>query len=107
MNTLLRVTMSDTETANTCIQDGTFKEVVESISKAINPENTFFYAENGFRTALFIFQMKDSSAIPSIAEPFFLKLNAQVEFFPIMNMDELSRGLEVWKKQSDNVQSLS
>jgi hypothetical protein len=107
MHTLLKVTMNDVATANACISDGSFEKIVKNVSKSISPDSTFFYAENGFRTALFIFDMKDTSQIPSIAEPFFSALNARVEFFPAMDTEELTRGMKAWNKQAPNFQSLS
>jgi hypothetical protein len=38
--------------------------------------------------------MKDSSEIVKIAESFFSELNARVEFFPVMNADDLKKGLQ-------------
>ncbi len=58
------------------------------------PEATFFVTEGGRRTGLFFFDMKDSSLLPSLAEPFFLNLNASVEVTPAMNADNLKAGLK-------------
>jgi hypothetical protein len=107
MHTLLKVTMDDVAAANACLSSGSFEKVVKGVSETIKPEATFFYAENGYRTALFIFDMKDTSQIPSIAEPFFTAVNARVEFFPAMSADELSRGLQAWSKKAPEQQSLS
>jgi hypothetical protein len=107
MHTLIKITMSDVEAANASIKDGRFKNIVDHLSKKFSPEFTGFYAENGFRSAIFIVKMQSSSMIPSIAEPFFLNLNARVEFFPMMDMLELSEGLELSNQQDDQFQSLS
>ncbi len=40
-----------------------------------------------------VFDLKDSSDLPRIAEPFFMGLNATVEFTPVMNADDLKAGL--------------
>jgi hypothetical protein len=37
--------------------------------------------------------MKDSSDIPAIAEPLFMGLNAEIEMLPVMNQDDLQKGL--------------
>ncbi len=40
-----------------------------------------------------IVDLKDSSEIPIIAEPFFSRLNAAVELLRVMNAEELKKGL--------------
>jgi hypothetical protein len=99
--------MTDLPKANAAITDGRLQQIFEHVSKTISPESTFFYSENGHRAALMVFEMKDSSLIPLIAEPFFHELNAKVEFFPAMDVSELSKGLEAWNKQTPVYTSLS
>lgn len=99
--------MNDVVTANAAIADGRLEKIFQSVSKIISPENSFFYSDNGYRAALMIFEMKDSSQIPQIAEPFFNELNAKVEIIPTMDVHELKIGLDAWKKQSPNYSSLS
>ncbi|HZZ64950.1 MAG TPA: hypothetical protein VFE17_05610 [Candidatus Baltobacteraceae bacterium] len=62
--------------------------------KRLNPETAFFLAHDGKRSANFVFDLKDPSDIPSIAEPWFMEMNAAVEFFPCMNAEDVRRGLE-------------
>ena len=40
-----------------------------------------------------MFDLEDPSQIPSICEPMFRKLGAQIEPFPVMNLEELQEGL--------------
>ena len=47
---------------------------------------------------MMIFDLKDPSDIPDIAETFFLNLNAKLDFSPVMNADELKNGLTKWEK---------
>ena len=57
------------------------------------PESAYFGTENGKRTGYLFFDLDDSARIPVIAEPLFQQLGAAVEFIPVMNADELQRGL--------------
>jgi hypothetical protein len=59
----------------------------------MKPEASYFYVENGKRTALYFFDLKDVSDIPVIAELFFMNINAEVDFVPVMNADELQAGM--------------
>ena len=43
--------------------------------------------------AYLVFDLPDSSGIPSFAEPFFRELNANLELAPVMNGDDLQKGL--------------
>ena len=63
--------------------------------KAIKPEAANFTALNGCRGGVLVVDMKDSSDIPKLAEPWFLTFNATVEFQPTMTPEDLGRaGLE-------------
>ena len=95
MHTMLRVT-TPVEKGNSTILDGSLPKVIEEITKRIHPEASYFMALHGKRTALFFFEMKDSSEIPQIAEIAFMGLNAEVEFIPVMNQAELQKGLAAW-----------
>jgi hypothetical protein len=43
---------------------------------------------------MLVIDVKDPSDIPVIAEPFFTQLDAAVEFTPVMNADDVKKGLE-------------
>jgi hypothetical protein len=51
-------------------------------------------AENGLRTAMIFFDMRDSADIPGIVEPLFLGIDAELELLPVMNADDLRKGLK-------------
>ena len=60
----------------------------------LKPEAAYFVAEHGNRCAMMFFDMKDASEIPGIAEPLFAGLNARVQLLPVMNVEDLKRGLD-------------
>ncbi|MDQ4149369.1 MAG: hypothetical protein M3164_05170 [Actinomycetota bacterium] len=78
---------------NEAIQTGKIAEFNELLNRLTQPEAAYFCTENGRRTGYTIFDMADTSQIPVIAEPLFQQLSAKVEFIPVMNYDELQRGL--------------
>ncbi|WP_212005113.1 hypothetical protein [Chitinophaga sp. HK235] len=92
MRTLLRVSC-DVVASNNALKNGKLPEVIKSTMDKLKPEASYFFADGGRRSMLMVFDMKDPSDIPGIAEPFFMELNAEVEFQPVMNAEELQKGL--------------
>jgi len=97
MRTMLRVSM-DVEAANQALIDGRMQQTLDSVMDLIKPESSYFTAMNGKRTAYIIFDLKDVSMIPQIAEPLFQTLRAELEFSPAMNRDDLAKGLQSYTK---------
>ena len=93
MRTMMRVEIP-VEPGNRGITDGTLPKTIEEVFGQIQPEGAYFTTHEGHRCAYVFFDLKDSSDIPSIAEPFFMNLNAKVEFLPCMNQDDLRAGLD-------------
>jgi hypothetical protein len=94
MRTLLKATM-DVTASNKAIMDGSLPKLMQTTIEKLKPEASYFTAIDGCRACFIVFDLKDPSDIPSIAEPFFLNLNAKVEFSPVMNADDLKKGLEM------------
>ena len=91
MRMLLRVSIP-VETGNAAAKGGTLGSTVEQILKDLKPEAAYFFADdNGQRSGSIVFDMKDSSEIPAITEPWFLAFNAKVSFRPIMNPQDLAK----------------
>ncbi len=91
MRMLLRVSIP-VETGNAAAKAGTLGSTVEQILADLKPEASYFFADdNGQRSASIVFDMKDSSEIPGIAEPWFLAFNAKLSFRPIMNPEDLGK----------------
>ena len=97
MRMMLRFSV-DVESANRAVEGGTLGEIIDRTVRRIHPEASYFFADQGRRSGMFFFDMKDPSEIPQIAEPLFTRLNAQVDFLPVMNQDELRKGLEAWAR---------
>jgi hypothetical protein len=95
---MLKVSMP-VERANQAIRDGSLPRTLQAFAQEAKPEASYFYAENGLRTALFVFDLKDAAQIPVIAEPFFMALNAGLECYPCMNAEDLKKGLDAVAKR--------
>lgn len=92
MRVMLRAVM-DTERSNEAIKNGRLPEVVQSLYDRLNPEAVYFCASEGSRSCTMVFDMQDSSTLPTIAEPLFQELGAKIEVQPAMNREELQKGL--------------
>jgi len=92
MRTMLRWTVP-VGRGNTAVADGSLAKAFEELFAMIKPEATYFYPENGKRAALAVFDMADPSEIAGIAEHLFSSLDAEISFTPVMNGDDLQKGL--------------
>ena len=92
MRILMRVEIP-TEAGNAAIASGALGEVVAAFNEAHKPEALYFAAGDGMRTVYAVFDMAEPSDIPRIAEPFFTRLLARIEWQPCMNFADLQAGL--------------
>ncbi|WP_406123908.1 hypothetical protein [Streptomyces sp. NBC_00989] len=92
MRMMLKASM-DTEKGNEAIRNGTLGKLMEETLEQIKPEAAYFTAEGGKRTAFLFFDLADPSDIPSISEPLFLNLGAELTYTPVMNAEDVSSGL--------------
>ena len=81
------------ENGNQTIADGSMSSKLQAILGDLKPEAAYFLAFGGKRTALIFLDLADSSQIPVAAEPFFMAFDAEVDFYPVMNADDLAKGL--------------
>jgi hypothetical protein len=66
---------------------------MESILSKLKPEAAYFTPLEGKRGGMIFFDLADPSQIVETVEPFFLGLNATTELVPVMNADDLRKGL--------------
>jgi len=91
MRMLLRASIP-VEAGNAAAKNGTLGSTVEQILAALKPEAAYFYADDaGQRCASIVFDLKDQSQIPAVAEPWFLAFNAKLSFRPVMNAQDLAK----------------
>jgi hypothetical protein len=92
MRMMLKVVIP-VETGNKANKDGSLARAMQGAMERLKPEASYFLADDGKRSALFFFNMQDASQIPGIAEPLFMGLNAALTLSPVMNADDLQKGL--------------
>jgi hypothetical protein len=87
---------------NAAVKDGTIGSKLNRILEATKPEAVYFTEQDGCRSAILIVDLPDPSKVPTLAEPWFLTFQADVEVRVVMTPDDLKRaGLdELGKKWS-------
>ncbi|MFI6449490.1 hypothetical protein [Kitasatospora sp. NPDC050543] len=96
MRVMLRAHL-DTQVSNEAIKDGTLPKIMESMIERLKPEAAYFGPSEGGRSCTFVFDLQDSSQLPTIAEPLFQELGAKIEIQPVMNPADLQKGLAALK----------
>lgn len=89
MRMLMKISIP-VEAGNRGIADGSLSKTIQSILEEQKPEAAYFVAEGGRRTGFVIVDLKNTSDIPAIAEPWFLAFNASVEATPAMTPQDLA-----------------
>ena len=76
---------------NVYVKDGSIGSKIKQILDEIKPEAVYFTEYNGCRGLLMIADVADPSAVPRIAEPWFLLFNADVKFHVVMSPEDLEK----------------
>ena len=92
MRMMMKVQM-DTEAGSRAIADGALPQLMQETLGRLQPEAAYFGPENGIRTAFIVFDLQDPSELPPITEPLFSTLKANIQMFPVMDREDLQKGL--------------
>lgn len=92
MRVMLRAVM-DTQVSSEAIKTGRLLEVLKSLMDRLDPEAAYFGPGDGGRCCVLVFDLQDTATIPAIAEPLFQELGAKIEITPVMDREDLQKGL--------------
>ena len=79
------------EKGNEEISDPQFGHKMNELLTEIKAEAAYFTTICGQRGAFIVVNLNDASEIPAIAEPFFLWLKADIDFYPVMKPEDLAK----------------
>ena len=79
------------ETGNERIKDPQFGMKMQEALKEVKAEAAYFTTLCGDRGGYFVVNLTDASQMPATAEPFFLWLGAEVDFLPVMTLEDLGK----------------
>jgi hypothetical protein len=92
MRMMLKFTLP-IDKGNSAVNDGALGGIMESVMGKLKPEAAYFTPMDGKRGGMLFFDITEPSQIIEAVEPLFLNLNASVEIVPVMNGDDLRKGL--------------
>lgn len=79
------------EPFNSMVKNGSAGEIIGRVIDDIKPESIYLTEQDGSRGAVMIVEVPEASAIPAIAEPFFLNFEAYCEFRIAMTPEDLMK----------------
>ena len=82
-----------TEAGNKIVQDPDFLKKLEEYMDKVKPEAAYFLPQAGERSSAFIVNIESNYQLPSFVEPLFGWMGANVEVIPVMNFDDLKKGI--------------
>lgn len=92
MRMMMKVTIP-IESGNAAVRAGSLGTTIQKILADLKPEAAYFLEDSGQRTGIIFFDMKESSELPGIAEPWFLAFNASLTVRPAMTAGDLAMGM--------------
>ncbi|MFF7729340.1 hypothetical protein [Streptomyces sp. NPDC008001] len=92
MRMMLRARL-DTHVSNEAYRNGTLFDFLQSLMDLTKPEAAYFGPMDTGRSVLLVFDLADPSRIPATLGPLLSEMEAEVELHPVMNYDDVKKGL--------------
>ncbi|WP_238441796.1 hypothetical protein [Streptomyces pratensis] len=67
-------------------------KIIEEVIEQLRPEASYFTIQNGHRTCLMVYGMREAAQMPPLMEPLF-QAGCRISLQPVMNLDDLRAGL--------------
>jgi hypothetical protein len=88
------------EPFNSLVRSGEAGNVLKAIMDDLKPEAVYFTEEDGMRSAILVVDLATPSDVPKVAEPFFLKFDAECRMRIVISPADLKNaGLDALGKK--------
>jgi hypothetical protein len=90
MKFLMRVKFP-VDKANEQLSDPQFGKKMHDLLSEIKAEAAYFTTICGDRGCFAVVNIDEASQLPALAEPFFIWLNAEIDWYPVMTAEDLGK----------------
>jgi hypothetical protein len=92
MRLMLKFTIP-VDKGNQTAKDGTLGAAIDALIEQTNPEAAYFSLDGGERAGMIFFEVDDQARLTELNEPLFAAVDAAIHISPVLNLDDLRRGL--------------
>lgn len=78
---------------NELVQEGKIGKVFHSLMDDFKPEAAYFFTEQGVRSGFMVLNVGEQPEFIKLAESFWFGLRAKISITPVMNGEDLEKGL--------------
>lgn len=91
MKFIMKIKMASGESGNDLLKDPQFGKKMQEVLTEVKAEAAYFTTICGSRGAYVVVNINDASQMPAIAEPFFIWLKAEIDWYPVMTPEDLGK----------------
>ena len=91
-----------TQYGNEIVRSGKIEKVIKKLGEEFKPEAMYFYPADGLRAGCMFIQTDNPAICAAIGERLWFGLQAEVKVTPVMNGEELGKGLAEMGKVIEN-----
>lgn len=91
-----------TQVGNEAVRSGKIEKVLKKLGEDLKPEAMYFYPAEGLRAGCMFIQTDNPAIGTAVGERMWFGLQAQIRVTPVMNIDDLGKGLSEMGKILEN-----
>jgi len=91
MKFIMKIKMASGEPGNDLLRDPLFGKKMHDLLTEVKAEAAYFTTICGSRGCFVVVNLDDASQMPAVAEPFFLWLKAEIDWYPVMTPEDLGK----------------